>query len=93
MSNPPQNDGPAGRPARDTALADVPSAADRKTMTIVELRYYEKLRIGNVTIDVAPDQDQQVRIGIVAPREVVVLRQELAEGNRDGRRPSAPIEA
>ena len=48
-------------------------------MTTVELRYYEKLRIGNVTIDVAPDQDHQVKIGIDAPRDVVILRKEVAD--------------
>lgn len=55
----------------------------------VTFRRGESVRLGpNITVTVLGWQHGRVRIGVNAPREVLVLRSELLEGVRPRRRPS-----
>ena len=73
---PPTGDGPPPDRFGDDHAGD----AERETVTTtVELRPDQTLRIGNVRIKALPYQGRQVKVFIDAPRDVRVLREELAD--------------
>lgn len=51
-------------------------------MLVLTRRIGESLRIGdNVTVTILDVQGNQIRIGVAAPRDVTVLREEIAGRN------------
>jgi carbon storage regulator len=64
-------------------------------MLVIRRRKGEAFLIGeNVEIEILEIEGGQVKIGIAAPREVTVLRKEIAtirEANREAAQPSAEL--
>lgn len=59
-------------------------------MLVVTRRVDEVVQIGeNISVMVVEIRNNQVRIGITAPDDVVIVRRELLEGEQDDRPPSA----
>ena len=69
----------------DVGVVDVGFARRQWNMLILTRRVAESLVIGdNVTVTVLDIQGGRVRIGVSAPRDVIVNREEILEKTRRG---------